>query len=66
MSIVKHMEAIFLGAVTLVLVTAYASAAATPAPAPYASQVSVSDGKMATVIIPGKRLSVIEKAKLAF
>jgi hypothetical protein len=66
MSIVKHMEAIFLGAATVVLVTAYASAAAIPAPATYESQVSVSDGKVATVVVTGKRLSVIEKARLAF
>lgn len=63
MNIAKNMEAIFIAAVALATFIAYAAA---PAPTLRAldSAVAVS-GKMAVVVITGKRLSAEEKVKLA-
>lgn len=64
MNIAKNMEAIFIAAVALTCVTAFASNAA-PAVRGTRAEVALSTGKMATVVITGKRLSAAEKAKLA-
>lgn len=56
MNIAKHMEAIFIVAVALGCATAYASTAAPAAPV-YGDDVALSTGKIATVVITGKRLA---------
>lgn len=64
MNIAKNMEAIFVAAVALTCVTAFASNVV-PAVRGPGAEVALSTGKMATVVITGKRPSAAEKAKLA-
>ncbi len=66
MNIAKNMEAIFVAAIALSCVTAFATAA-TPAPAPRLTSVNVevANGKIPTIVVTAKRLTAAQKAKLA-
>lgn len=58
MSILKNMEAVFIGTIILAGFTTFATADVRPA-APIATA-----GKMATVVVTAKRLTAGEKARL--
>ena len=61
MSIVKNMEFVFIAVIALVAATAFA----TDFGGTDSAQAAVAkDGEMATVVIPGKRMTEAEKARV--
>ncbi len=61
MNIAKNMEVIFVAAIALVGATSFATAASTGA----APAAIAAPAKMQVVTIVGKRLSAVEKARIA-